>query len=77
MCCVAAAICREHVFHLTFPDNWIAEDICQLFSPYGRFTAHVLLFKSHLVNFSELCKKIKKVQILKTVADLQEQLRLC
>jgi len=30
-----AAICRQHVFHLTFPQHWNAGNIHQLFSPHG------------------------------------------
>ena len=40
-----AAVCREHVFHITFPQDWKADNIHQLFSPFGMLTmthvAHV------------------------------------
>ena len=35
-----ALVSRQHVFHLTFPQHWNADDIHQLFAPYSTSLTH-------------------------------------
>ncbi|KAJ0177016.1 hypothetical protein K1T71_007025 [Dendrolimus kikuchii] len=43
---------RDHVFHLTFPKDWVRNDINQLFSPYGQVTVQFLTDTTALVGLS-------------------------
>lgn len=35
---------RDHVFHVTFPKEWKAPDLYQLFSPFGKLAVFAKFF---------------------------------
>lgn len=44
---------RDHVFHVTFPKEWKAPDLYQLFSPFGKLKACCICKVLFLVNHFE------------------------
>nr|XP_022318023.1 poly(A)-specific ribonuclease PARN-like isoform X1 [Crassostrea virginica] len=65
---------RDHVFHITFPKEWKASDLYQLFSPFGNInitwlddiSAYVSLYKRDQSStvMSTLCKRDARYKIL-------------
>lgn len=41
---------RDHVFHVTFPKEWKAPDLYQLFSPFGKLNTYCICKVLFLVN---------------------------